>query len=396
MLFLSDQSRQKMNYLGISTDELTTKGAIHTAREISQQPVLWREIAELLSAKQDEVRQFLKSIKFERIILTGAGTSAFIGLSLRGTFQRTFGILTEAISTTDLVSHPNDYFAESVPTLLVSFARSGNSPESVAAVVLADQICHDVHHLIITCNADGKLAQLTTRAKKYMFTLPPHANDQSLAMTSSYSGMLLAGKLISEIYGGVDFIDGVNVISRYAEKTIGFFADQLRDIAELDFKRAVFLGAGPFFGTATEAHLKIQELSDGLVICKNDSFLGFRHGPKAVIDESTLVIYFFSNNSYSLQYEKDLVSSMRKGRKPLAELGISESPVAGVDLEHSFVFDQINSGIDESLMAIASIVPAQLLGFYKSLSLGLKPDAPSSTGAITRVVEGVQIYPFRA
>jgi tagatose-6-phosphate ketose/aldose isomerase len=381
-----------MKYLGFSIQELTQKGGIHTAKEISQQPLLWQKIWDQVEIELPSIKAFLNEAGFKRIILTGAGTSAFIGLSLRGVFQRNTGIVTEAISTTDLVSHPKDYLQPAIPTLLISFARSGNSPESVAAVTLADEICVACYHLIITCNTDGLLAKHKTRREKYVFTLPPEANDQSLAMTSSYTGMLLAGKLIAH-HGSFDGTrKSISVITKYANKAIAFYAEEIKQVAELNFKRAVFLGAGPFLGTATEGHLKLQELTDGKVICKNDSFLGFRHGPKAVIDETTLVVYLFSNNKYSLQYEKDLVGSMKKGKRPLAEIGISESAVDGVQLDHSFTFSENGFTVDEEFMTVCSIIPAQLLGFYKSLQLGLKPDAPSETGAITRVVEGVHIY----
>jgi tagatose-6-phosphate ketose/aldose isomerase len=381
-----------MKYLGISTIELEKKGAIHTAREIAQQPALWLKIASQVELEMPNIKSFLKTIRYNRIILTGAGTSAFIGLSLRGAFQKKLNVLTEAISTTDIVTHPHDYFQSDVPTLLISFARSGNSPESVAAVTLADEFCKQCYHLIITCNEDGLLAKHSTKHNKYVLTLPAEANDKSLAMTSSYTGMLLAGKLIANINDPEISRMSMKVISKYAEKSIALFADDIRHIAELDFKRAVFLGAGPFVGTATEAHLKLQELTDGKVICKNDSFLGFRHGPKAVIDETTLVVYLFSNNNYSIKYEQDLVVSMKKGKQPLAEIGISESLVKDVKLNYAFSFSENGFSVDEEFLAVCSIVPAQLLGFYKSLQLGLKPDAPSETGAITRVVEGVNIY----
>lgn len=382
-----------MTYLGFSTQDLIQKGAIHTAREISQQPALWSSIWVSMNIVQPELKKFFFDITgYQRIILTGAGTSAFIGLSLRGAFQRQTGIVTEAISTTDLVSHPHDYLLENVPTLLISFARSGNSPESVAAVSIADELCKTCHHLVITCNASGSLAKYSVKGKKFVFTLPEEANDQSLAMTSSYSGMLLAGKLIAHLDDLQSLEKSVASIVKYAEKSINYFAPEIQHLAEIDFKRAVFLGAGPFFGTATEGHLKLQELTDGKVICKNDSFLGLRHGPKAVIDASTLVVYFFSNNKYAFQYERDLVISMKKGNSPLAEICISESQPDGVNIEHTFTYSENGSKVDEEFMAVAAIVPAQLLGFYKSLNVGLKPDSPSVSGAIHRVVEGVHIY----
>lgn len=345
-----------------------------------------------MEAEQSGIKLFLNNAGFKRIILTGAGTSAFIGLSLRGAFQRSTAITADAISTTDLVSHPGDYFHPDIPTLLISFARSGNSPESVAAAKLADETCKKCYHLIITCNVEGQLAKYKSRHEKYVFELPPEANDQGLAMTSSYTGMLLAGKLVTQLSCFESTRNSMAVITKYAEKALMFYADEINQLSKLDFKRAVFLGSGPFFGTATEGHLKLQELTDGKVICKNDSFLGFRHGPMAVIDETTLVVYFFSNNKYSLQYETDLVEAMKKGKRPLAEIGISESSIEKIQTDHSFTFSENGFEVDEEFMAVCSIIPAQLLGFYKSLQLGLKPDSPSETGSITRVVEGVQIY----
>jgi tagatose-6-phosphate ketose/aldose isomerase len=382
-----------MKYLDFPVDELTRLGAIHTAREISQQPSLWLKIWEEATARRPEIEKFFRTTQSaRRIILTGAGTSAFIGLSLRGAFQRGRGILTEAISTTDLVSHPQDYLLPAVPTLLVSFARSGNSPESAAVVRIADEICHQCFHLVITCNPEGLLAMSPSPNPKYVYTLPPEANDQSLAMTSSYSGMLLAGKLLATIETVADQKSTVQALARYAEQVLRNNVTELKKIAALDFKRAVFLGGGPLYGTATEGHLKLQELTDGQVICKNDSYLGFRHGPKAVIDSHTLVVYLFSNDKHAQQYEKDLVGAMKKGNPPLAEVGIAETAPEGISLDHLITLSNDATTVEEEFLTVAAIVPAQLLGFFKSLQLGMKPDAPSATGAITRVVEGVQIY----
>ncbi len=382
-----------MTHFGYTSAELIQKGGLHTAREISQQPALWKKIYRQIENQKKDILAFLGTAKSaKRIILTGAGTSAFIGISLKGCFLRTWGIVAEAISSTDIVSHPKDYFHPDIPTLLVSFARSGNSPESSAAVSFADEICKTCFHLIVTCNAEGSLARHQSKNEKYVIHLPEEANDQSLAMTSSYTGMLLVGKLLSDIDQLTRAAESINIISGYAENTINHFALEFKRLADLDFKRAVFLGAGPFFGTAMESHLKLQELTDGRVVCKNDSYLGLRHGPKAVIDNTTLVAYIFSNDPYALQYEKDLVGAMKKGRKPFFELGISETPIDDVSLDFSFTFSENGTKVDEDYLAIASVVPSQILSFYKSLQLGLKPDTPSTTGAITRVVEGVHIY----
>jgi tagatose-6-phosphate ketose/aldose isomerase len=385
-----------MNYLGLDQPTLIKNGAVHTAREISQQPLLWEEIYESILSQQSELEGFLKMAvdKSQRIILTGAGTSAFIGLSLRGIFQRTTGLITEAISTTDLVSHPQDYLVRDIPSLIISFARSGNSPESEAVLALADKLCKTCYHLIITCNPEGRLARYQAR-NKFVFTLPHEANDQSLAMTSSYSGMLLAGLLMAELDHLKTLDTKIHRLVKYGEKAISYYAEELKQVAEKDFSRAVFLGSGPLYGTATESHLKLQELTDGKIICKKDSYLGFRHGPKAVVDESTLVVYIFSNDEHALKYEKDLVRSMRKSSRPLLEIGIMESRLADLSLDHEFHFSEDTSTLSEDFLTVCGVIPAQILSFYKSLQIGLSPDSPSHSGAISRVVQGVKIYDLK-
>ena len=383
-----------MKYFKIDETELQKKGAIYTAKEISEQPLIWGQTYKKLLHEHKKVKEFWdKAIKrSEKIILTGAGTSAFIGYSLEGAFQRHTGITTVSIPTTHLVTHPSDYFQNNVPTLLISFARSGNSPESVAVVKLADNICKECYHLIITCNEEGELMKYESKNDKFNFVLPPDSNDKGLAMTSSYTSMLLSGLLLSRIREIDKLKEQVASLIKFGKNIIANSSDKIREIAALDFERAVFLGSGPLYGTATESHLKLQELTDGQIICKSDSFLAFRHGPKAVINEKTIVFFIFSNKNHVLRYEKDFVMSMIKGKKAMLLAGISDGPVSDLELDAHILLSDVSTHIEEEFLAVCSVLPAQILGFFKSLVLGLSPDNPSTSGAISRVVEGVVIY----
>jgi len=383
-----------MEYFTLSEEDLIVKGAINTAKEIHEQPLIWNHTYAKLAKEQKDISGFwnpaLKNSK--EIILTGAGTSAYIGYSLEGTFQRHTGITTVSIPTTHLVTHPEDYLRADGPILVISFARSGNSPESVAAVRLVDRICKDCYHLVITCDKDGQLANYKSGNKKYTFVLPPESNDKSLAMTSSYTSMLLTGILLAR-FGELNTLkEQVGFLANYGKTIIEEHTATLKGIAKLDFERAVFLGSGPLYGTATESHLKLQELTDGQIICKSDSFLAFRHGPKAVINEKSIVVFLFSNRETVQRYERDLVKSMRKGKKAMRLIGISERPLTGIILDNAICFSGTTSLLDEEFLAVCSVLPAQILGLFKSLELGLKPDNPSVSGAISRVVEGVVIY----
>lgn len=383
--------------LGFEPETLKNNGGYLTAKEITQQPMLWIHTWQLVKERQEALESFLnEAYQHESltIILTGAGTSAFIGNALQGPFQKNTKKNAVAIATTDLISHPGHYLNNNI-VLLISFARSGDSPESVAAVNLANGLCKKVFHLIITCNPSGRLALAKSIHPAFIFLLPPESDDQSLVMTGSFTAMLLAGLLISRIKEIESLEQTVGQLSVYATNVLNNYSEKLRTVAKLDFQRAVFLGSGPLRAVANESDLKLQELTGGKVICKFDSFLGLRHGPKAVIDASTLLVYLFSNNAYVHRYEEDLVRSITSGEKGLYSIGIAETAKKDTDLDLQIVLSPNGGTVEEEFLSVCSVLPAQILGLYKSLELGLTPDNPSEDETITRVVKGVTIYPFK-
>ena len=395
---LKDQYSISKELLGFTLSELQENEGYLTAKEIAQQPKLWQKTWQLVHDQRERLSAFLNTAFIQdslTVILTGAGTSAFIGNVLQGPFQKNTNKITRAIATTDLILHPEQYFNRKA-TLLISFARSGDSPESVAAVNIADEFCETVFHLIITCNPEGQLALSSEHGKKrtMVFLLPSEADDQSLAMTGSFTSMLLAGLLISRV-GEINRLrTQVDLLSLFAENILENYIDKLRNVAKLDFQRAIFLGSGPLQAVANESDLKVQELTDGNVICKSDSFLGFRHGPKAVINASTLLVYLFSNNAHVYQYETDLVKAIGLGERGLYRIGVIETAKKDIDVDMLIELSPTGESVDEEMLSVVSVLPAQLIGFYKSLELGLSPDKPSREETITRVVRGVTIYPF--
>jgi tagatose-6-phosphate ketose/aldose isomerase len=385
-----------MKYLNFEIEDLKANGGFYTAKEISSQPALWEKTYLKLAEEKNHVLKFLEKV-FENdhtdVILTGAGTSAFIGEVLAGPFQKKWNVSCRAVGTTEIITHPENYFFRKRPTLLISFARSGDSPESVAAIELANKHCEKLYELNITCNPHGELAKMAGNGNSYVFLLPEETNDQSLAMTSSFSSMLLAGLLILNIRDLEQLASVVTKISDFGTSVFTEHLPSLKKAADMNFDRMVFLGSGPLFGLAHESHLKVQELSDGKIICKFDSFLGFRHGPKAVVNNSTVVVYLLSNNAYARPYELDLVKSVYEtaaGEKTIAIGNGYDETKFRFDIAIRFP-DHIND-IPEEFLAVFYILPAQIIGFYKSLNLGLSPDSPSKRGSISRVVQGVKIY----
>lgn len=369
-----------------------------TQNEIYQQPKIWEQTANKFFDEMSAIRDFVTKAagQSDQVVFTGAGTSSFIGHSLSAAFSRRLKASCSSIPTTDIVTFPDYYFDRSRCYFIISFARSGKSPESVAALERADKCAKKCYHLIITCNGSGPLARYQSKNPVKVFILPDSTDDKGLAMTGSYTSMLLSG-LMSSLYsaGEAAIIKSqLDLSIRLTEKSLAQNREAIRSIAALKFKRAVFLGSGTLYGTALEAALKLQELTGGNIICKSDTFLGFRHGPKAVINEETLVVYFFNNTEYVKQYELDLVNGMKQGGKALCHLGISEYPVKTGQLDYQLNIFEEQNHLNTDFLALNFIVPAQMLGFFKSLYFGLNPDEPSLNGAISRVVEGVNIYPL--
>ena len=370
---------------------------LYTAGEIAGQPDLWSTIASQVFREKPSIASFIGSSlnDVDCIIFTGAGTSSYIGLSLQGLFKRKFRKNSLVIPTTDIVTYPSDYFCAETKVLLISFARSGKSPESKAAVEFADRLCGKCHHLIITCDGDSILANHETTNPKHVLVLPPESNDKGLAMTGSYSGMLLAGILIANIFDLDQVMSQIDTLCNYGRNILDKYVLPLKQIALKNFERGVFMGSGPSYGTAAESHLKLQELTNGIIMCKSESFLGLRHGPKAIIHSNTLLCYIFSNKQYVIQYENDLVNAIARDHNPDTQIGICENPLSNNDFDLLISLSENNSHIDETLLTVCNVMPAQILGFYKSLQLGLNPDNPSANNAISRVVEGVKIYDFK-
>lgn len=371
-------------YLGVASSELHDRGGYWTAREICQQPALWRQL--LAQHPSADLSRFLAPLKQKpdlRIILTGAGTSAYIGQVLALELQRHLspGQRVEAIATTDLVANPTLYLHSQQPVLLVSYGRSGNSPESVAAVELAEQLVADCAHLIITCNGAGKLATFSQRhsARCFLYQLPEQAHDQSFAMTSSFSGMYVATLL--------SFAADESSLRLAADLSEQLLQQQLTTIqqqAQIPCQRMVFLGSGPLQALCREAALKYLELTAGRVMSHYESPLGFRHGPKSLVDHQTQLVILQSNDDYTQLYERDLVEELQRDNTALHIYSLQAPqlwPAAAVSLSDVY-------------LALPYIVWCQSLAFFKALHLGVSPDNPCPSGQVNRVVQGVTLHPL--
>src|SRR5699024_7293393 len=295
----------------LDVNKLEEKDFKNTYTEIFAQADTWEEVYGLYEERKSEIEKFLSNFdKNTKVIFTGAGTSEYVG-NIACEYLKTHGDFDfESIATTDLVSAPYLHFKKDVKTVLVSFARSGNSPESLAAVKLGEEIVDDFYNLAITCAHDGKLAvDLKDDPNSYVFLNPEITNDKGFAMTNSFSSMLLATLLIfdTSLDNKKEIVDKLSKIARNTYEKAG----EIEKLIDFDFDRVAYLGSGPLGKLTKEARLKLLELTAGEVVTIFDSSMGFRHGPKSFINDKTLVVSFVSANEYTRKYDLDILEEIK-------------------------------------------------------------------------------------
>ena len=367
-------------------------GGQHTAEEIAQQPALWNALANSLEQAQVALDGFLHAWLQQpgaRVIFTGAGSSGFIADLVADHIGAQWPANVRALHTTSLLTHPQLYLQRDQPTLLVSFGRSGSSPESVAAVQLVRDSVDETRFLDITCNAEGELARLGRgRVDTCTVLMPPASCDRAFAMTSSLSCMTLAALTVFDAAPWPQRLQRLRNLPALGEQALSRWDADVRALAEQPYARVIYLGSGPLEAAAHEAALKLLELTAGRVPAFAETPLGFRHGPKSLLDADTLVVMLRSAQPLARRYEQDLLDELR--RDAVAGRVVSVGPQTGDAQDTDFSLDV--PVLPDSWLASLWLTFAQRYALYRSAAQGLTPDNPFPDGTVNRIVQGVTIH----
>lgn len=375
-----------------ASDRAFGEGFRHTIREICQQPATWSDTARHLKEFRRMVAESLASC--QRIVLTGSGSSQYAGECAAPALERDLGRTVEVAGGGELLLKRRASVAGE-PTLVVSLARSGESPESAAVVDTLLETEPRTHHLIITCNSEGKLAKaFADQSRVRVIDLGPQVNDRSLVMTSSFTNLVLGARFLGWVEKADEFVGMVDQLDRAGRQFLAKWPDCLGAWVTGDIRRIVFLGSGGRFGACRESALKVLEMTGGKVASIAQTYLGLRHGPICFIDERTLVVCYLSSDALIRNYEKDLILELNANglgaRKLIAGVG---DPGAGLCQERDLVIPyEVPEDTADDNLAVLDVVIAQILGFHRSLEEGLQPDCPSVNGVISRVVGEFCIY----
>lgn len=381
--------------------EKNARGLTHTPREIHQQPETWTGTFRRLQSMEFSLAGVLaecgihpSSRNRPDVILAGAGSSDYVGRALQGLLQTQWGCSVRSIPSTDLLISLPDVLLPERPYVLISFSRSGDSSEGVAVLSLALELFpQQIRHIVITCNQGGAMAHMPG---VFPVVLDDAVNDRGLAMTSSFTNMLIAGQYLAFLGAGRSYEPILQALIPMGQSILTAATGIASKVAKRGYRRVCFLGSGALHGVAQECALKVLELNAGRIATLAETFLGLRHGPMSFLDPETLVCAFLSGDAGRCRYEIDLLREIQSKHLAKDVLALSPSPSEEARQIMPHVLE-LNAPADfpDECRPPVDVIVGQLLALFLSIENGIQPDTPS-TGAISRVVSHVKIYPRKA
>ncbi|HEY3927061.1 MAG TPA: tagatose-6-phosphate ketose isomerase [Candidatus Koribacter sp.] len=379
----------------LSHEEKSARGLLHTPTEIVQQPTSWQETYSRISREKENLQKFLNPIlaSSPTVYLIGAGTSDYIGRALASILRQQWQCDVIAVPSTELITNMESYVLPNRPYLWISFSRSGDSSEGVGVLEMAMRKYPHVHHLVVSCNQYGKMSELCAgQSSAYVLLLADAVNDRGLAMTSSFTNMVLAGHCLAHLRSLDQYKPILESLVRMGNEILQQAPAIAENASRLHCRKACFVGTGAMAAAATESSLKCLELTAGAISAFSESTMGLRHGPMSALDAETLIVTFISADERRRKFELDLLKEIFE--KQLGRVRIAVAP-ADVDLhnlaDHLIALTSAPDIPDDYRVPV-DVILGQLIGLFSSLDHGLKPDAPSPSGVISRVVSHVHIY----
>jgi tagatose-6-phosphate ketose/aldose isomerase len=388
------------SFIDLPVPEQKARGLFFTAHEIAQQPETWGKTLQIFKQNRERICSFLESIGLQNplesrpvVMLVGAGTSDYIGHALTLLLRQQWGCEVSACASTELLPNLDEYVVPGRRYLWISFSRSGDSPEAVAVVEQAIKLYPGIAHLVITCNAQARLITICKKAEHACaIVLDDAVNDRSLAMTSSFTNMVLMGQCLAHAWSIEEYSPVVERLVRAGREFMPQAEEEAERLSSLGLSRACMVGTGSLASVAKESALKVLEMTAGQMSTMSETVLGLRHGPMAALDAKTLFVCFVSAEERRANYAADLLREI--GEKGITAKRIAIGPASAREKIAPFCesYLAVDDGLADAYRPVVDVIFGQLLGFYCSIARGLKPDSPSPAGVINRVVEKFKIY----
>ena len=388
------------SFVDLPIEEKRSRGLMFTPAEIAQQPATWQMTLSIFEAHQKRIVTFLDGTGVRgpiegrpTVMLVGAGTSDYIAHALESLLRQNWGCEVLSVASTDLLPGMEEYVIPGRRYLWISFSRSGDSPEGVAVLEHAIQHYPSISHLVVTCNQHARMASICRGADRTcVIVLDDAVNDRSLAMTSSFTNMIVMGHCLANAWSIEEYKPLLEQLVQAGGNLLSVAAKQTKELASRRFARVCFVGGGSLASVAMESALKVLEMTAGKIKTMSETVLGLRHGPMVALDHETLFVCFVSSDKRRAQYARDLLREIGEKQVVAERVAVGPASAESDFASESDLYIPIDTHVDDAYRPVLDVIFGQLLGLYCSVEHNLHPDSPSATGVISRVVQEFAIY----
>ncbi|MGR8808132.1 glutamine--fructose-6-phosphate transaminase (isomerizing) [Leuconostoc citreum] len=344
----------------------TDKGVYpyYMLKEVDEQAIVARTLSQHYFDDDNQIQNIdpaiIEAIKSaDRLYIVAAGTSYHAGLVGKRYFEQWTGKPTEV--------HISSEFAYDQPLLsdkpfFIFLSQSGETADS--REVLDNVIKQGFGSLTI---ANVMNSTLTREAD---FALPLLAGPEiAVASTKAYTAQIIVEAILAHAAGN-STLDLKHELAKVAVE-MQVIIDQkeaFKTIAESalrDRRSAFYIGRGLDAAVAVEAALKLKEIS----YVQTEGFAAgeLKHGTISLIEEGTPVFALLTQTKTAGLVRGEIAQVTARGANAVI---ISSKALAKAG--DAYVLPEVN----ELLMPLLTVIPAQLIAYYATLDRGLDVDRP--------------------
>jgi glutamine---fructose-6-phosphate transaminase (isomerizing) len=344
----------------------------HTLNEIRSQPQAWAAILPAAQSGEAEWRSFFAGQAGHLNLLFGCGSTYYLSLTAAAVLQAVTGVTSRAVPSSELLFYDKAWIEPGAAIRGLAISRSGTTTETLRALETLSK------------QKDARLAAVTCYAGTPMETwcapvlVSPEGYETSIAQTRSFASMLVGCLAVAGIVGRrAALLEGLAALPPIGRRLLTDYEGLATSLGgDARRERVFFLGSGPRYGLACEGMLKMKEMS--LTSSEAYHFLEFRHGPKSMVDHSTLVVGLLSDTAHAA--ERQVLREMKELGARVLILAESAEGLEWADGVVAF-----RSGLPEAARLPLYLPVLQLLAYHRSVSKGLDPDAPRNLDAVVKL-----------
>jgi glucosamine--fructose-6-phosphate aminotransferase (isomerizing) len=350
---------------------VTAKGD-HTLQEIQTQSDAWAAVLEATQAGAGSWGNFFRRRQRDLTLFFGCGSTYYLSLTAASVFQTLAGQTARGVPAAELFLFPETWVPSDPAICGIAVSRSGTTTETIRATDHLAKV-YNAQIAVVTCYSDTPLEERSS-----LTLISPEGREESIAQTRSFSSMLLGCVALAYLAGGYpERLDELAALPTLGQRLMGRHQALAQSLGQnLDLGQVFFLGSGPRYGLACEAMLKLKEMS--LTTSEAFHFLEFRHGPKSMVDERTLVVGLLSDSAR--EAETAVVNEMKGLGATILILAESGDGLSWAD--HVVCFESDLPELDRLPLYLPVL---QLYAYYRSVGKGLNPDAPRHLDAVVQL-----------